>query len=91
MSIIPTLYFFVEFLSEKIIPSKKKIYILSKAALSLLREFHRFADALTKLLDPYLPGFPGGTISKFDSADLIRHDQFTQIPWCQTMQCFIRI
>ena len=43
---------------------------LSKAALSPLREFHRFADALTKLLDPYLPGFPCGTVSKFDYADL---------------------
>ena len=43
---------------------------LSQAAPSPLREFHRFADALTKLLDPYLPGFPGGTVSKFDSADL---------------------
>ena len=43
---------------------------LSQAALAPLREFHRFTDALTKLLDPYLPGFPGGTDSKFDSADL---------------------
>ena len=44
---------------------------LSQAALSLLREFHRFADALTKLLDPYLPGFSGGTVSKFDSAETL--------------------
>ena len=29
---------------------------LSQAALSPLREFHRFADSLTNLLDPYLPG-----------------------------------
>ena len=43
---------------------------LSQAALSPLREFHRFADALTKLLDPYLPGFPGGTVSKFYFVDL---------------------
>ena len=43
---------------------------LSQAALFFLREFHRFADALTKLLDPYLPGFPGGTVSKFDYSDL---------------------
>ena len=42
---------------------------LSEAALSLGREVHRFAEALTKLQDPYLPGFPGGTVSKFDSAD----------------------
>ena len=33
-------------------------------------EFHRFAEALAKLLDPYLPGFPGGTVSKLISADL---------------------
>ena len=44
---------------------------LSHAALYPLREFHRFADALTKLLDPYLPGFPGITLSKFDSAYLV--------------------
>ena len=43
---------------------------LSQAALSPLREFHRFAEALAKLWDPYLPGFPGGTVSKFNSADL---------------------
>ena len=43
---------------------------IRQAALYPLREFHRFADALTELLDPYLPGFPGGTVSKFDSADL---------------------
>ena len=30
----------------------------------------RFAEALAKLLDPYLPGFPGGTVSKFNYADL---------------------
>ena len=35
-----------------------------------LRGFHRIAEALAKLLDPYLPGFPGGTVSKFNSADL---------------------
>ena len=43
---------------------------LSHAALSPLRAFHRFADAITKLLGPYLPGFPNGTVSKLDSADL---------------------
>ena len=43
---------------------------LSQAALSPLMEFHRFAEALAKLRDPYLPGFPGGTVSKFNSADL---------------------
>ena len=43
---------------------------LSQAALSPLRVFHRFAEALAKLWDPYLPGFPGGTVSKFNSADL---------------------
>ena len=42
---------------------------LSQAALSPLREFHRLAEALAKLRDPYLPGFPGGTVSKFNSAD----------------------
>ena len=39
---------------------------LSQVALSPLMEFHRFAEALAKLLDQY---FPGGTISKFNSAD----------------------
>ena len=43
---------------------------LSQAALSPTREFHRFAEDLAKLLGPYLPGFPGGTISKFNSAYL---------------------
>ena len=42
---------------------------LSQAILTPLRKFHRFADAITKLLDPYLPGFPGVTVSKFNSAD----------------------
>ena len=70
---------------------------LRQAVISLFREFHRFADALKKLVDPYLSGFPGGTVSKFDSADLstlpsrIRHNQFTKIPRHQAMQCFIRI
>ena len=43
---------------------------LSQAALSPLREFHRFAAALAKLMDPYLPCFPGGTVSKFNSANI---------------------
>ena len=43
---------------------------LSQAALSPRIEFHIFADALTQLLDPYLPCFPGGIVSQFDSADL---------------------
>ena len=43
---------------------------LSQSALSPLREFHRFAEALAKLMDPYLPGFPGRTVSKFNYADL---------------------
>ena len=46
------------------------MYLKTLYIRTILREFHRFADALTKLLDPYLPGFPGGTVSKFDSADL---------------------
>ena len=43
---------------------------LSQVALSPLREFHKFAEALAKLRDPYLPGFLGETVSKFNSADL---------------------
>ena len=68
---------------------------LSQAALLPIREFHRFADALSKLLDLYLPGFPGGTVNKFDSADhrTLRGAYGTSnyIPWCQAMQCYIRI
>ena len=43
---------------------------LRQAALFPLREFYRFAEALAKLLDLYLPGYPGGTVRKFNSADL---------------------
>ena len=39
------------------------------SAFSPLGEFHRFAEALAKLLHLYLPGFPGGTVSKFNSVD----------------------
>ena len=31
--------------------------------IDVCRGFHRFADSLTKLLDPYLPGFPSGSFS----------------------------
>ena len=58
---------------------------LSQTALTPPREFHRFAEAQAKLLGPYLPGFPGGTVSN------IRHNQFTKITRCQVIQCLIRI
>ena len=49
--------------------SKVRLF-LNQAALSPLRKFHRFTEALAKLLDPYLPGFPSRTVGKFNSADL---------------------
>ena len=33
-------------------------------------EFHSLTETLAKLRDPHLPGFPDGTVSKFNSADL---------------------
>ena len=58
---------------------------------------HRFAESLAKLLDPNFPGFPGGTVSKVNSADhrTLRSTygptNSQRYPGAKSCNCLIRI